>query len=45
MGAGAKGSGADSATSALARLAELHDTGALTDEELEARKQELLDRL
>ncbi len=42
---GADGSGADSVTSALARLAELRDSGAITAAEFESRKQELLDRL
>ncbi len=41
----ADGSGADSVTSALARLAELRDSGAITAAEFESRKQELLDRL
>lgn len=45
IGEDAKGSGADSVTSAIARLAELHDSGAITDDEFETRKQELLDRL
>ncbi len=43
--ADAKGSGADSVTSAIARLAELRDAGAITAEEFDTRKQELLDRL
>jgi hypothetical protein len=42
---GAQGAGADSVTSAIAELAELRDSGALTAEEFETRKQELLDRL
>ena len=41
----AKGSGADSVTSALASLADLRDSGAITTEEFETRKQELLERL
>jgi hypothetical protein len=41
----ASGSGADSVTSAIARLAELRDSGAITAEEFESRKQDLLDRL
>jgi membrane protein YdbS with pleckstrin-like domain len=42
---GAKGTGAEAVTAALARLADLRDTGAITAEEFESRKQELLDRL
>ncbi|MFN8518827.1 MAG: SHOCT domain-containing protein [Chloroflexota bacterium] len=41
----AKGSGADSVTAAIARLAELRDAGAITAEEFDVRKRELLDRL
>jgi membrane protein YdbS with pleckstrin-like domain len=42
---GAKGSGSDSVTTAIARLAELRDSGAITAEEFDTRKQELLERL
>lgn len=45
IGEDAKGTGADSVTSAIATLAELRDSGAITNEEYETRKQELLDRL
>lgn len=41
----ASGSGADAVTSAIASLAELRDTGVITAEEYEERKQALLDRL
>jgi len=41
----ATGSGADSVTSAIASLAELRDSGAITAEEFESRKQDLLERL
>ncbi|MBX3032036.1 MAG: PH domain-containing protein [Chloroflexi bacterium] len=37
--------GADTITDAIARLATLRDSGALTDEDFETKKQELLDRL
>ena len=37
--------GAAAVTEALARLADLRDSGAITDEDYEAKKQELLDRL
>jgi hypothetical protein len=41
----AKDVGADTLTTALATLADERDAGAITDEEFESRKQELLDRL
>jgi hypothetical protein len=41
----AKGSGADSVTAALAGLADERDSGAITEEQFETRKRELLDRL
>ena len=37
--------GADSVTGALASLADERDSGAITEEEFEARKAELLGRL
>jgi membrane protein YdbS with pleckstrin-like domain len=37
--------GADTVTAALATLADERDSGAITEEEFETRKQELLDRL
>jgi hypothetical protein len=43
-GAGAGGAGMD-ATEQIRRLAELRDSGALTDEEFEAKKTELLHRI
>jgi predicted trehalose synthase len=41
----AKDVGADTVTAALATLADERDSGAITEEEFEARKQDLLDRL
>ena len=37
--------GAEAVTEALARLADLRDSGAITEADFEAKKQELLDRL
>lgn len=37
--------GAEAVTEALAKLADLRDSGAITDADFEAKKQELLDRL
>ena len=37
--------GAAAVTEALARLADLRDSGAITEADFEAKKQELLDRL
>ena len=41
----AKDAGADTVTAALAALADERDSGAITEDEFQARKQELLDRL
>ncbi len=38
-------SGAEAVTEALARLADLRDSGAITEADFEAKKQDLLDRL
>ena len=41
----AAATGAAAVTEALARLADLHDSGAITEADYEAKKQDLLDRL